>query len=165
MSGKTKDLFEISSDSSDGEEMNIIVEKLISNKSLSMSSTSLSKQQQQQHFTTETDKPVKSNKKRTHNSKKPFPPPTNMSTPVGKHLQQQQQQQNETPANRSFSSTPVQRSIRRYGKIKKSVNPFSPARKQVSIVFVFIDLFQNVSLILTLLIFTEGPAFFAKHLQ
>ena len=142
MSGKTKDLFEISSDSSDGEEMNIIVEKLISNKSLSMSSTSLlqqQQQQQQQHLTTETVKPVKSNKKRTH---KPFPPPTNMSTPVGKHLQQQQQ--NETPANRSFSSTPVQRSIRRYGKIKKSVNPFSPARKQVSIVFVFIDLFQNV---------------------
>ena len=135
MSGKTKDLFEISSDSSDGEEMNIIVEKLISNKSSSMSSTSLLQQQQQQHLTTETVKPVKSNKKRTH---KPFPPPTNMSTPVGKHLQQQQQ--NETPANRSFSSTPVQRSIRRYGKIKKSVNPFSPARKQVGIVFEYIYL-------------------------
>ena len=142
MSGKTKDLFEISSDSSDGEEMNIIVEKLISNKSSSMSSTSLLQQQQQlqQHFTTETVKPVKSNKKRTHNSKKLFPSPTNMSTPVGKHLQQQ----NETPANRSFSSTPVQRSIRRYGKIKKNVNPFSPARKQVNIIFVFIDLFLNV---------------------
>ena len=137
-SGKTKDLFEISSDSSDGEEMNTIVEKLVSNKSSSTSTTIL-QQQQQQHLTTEVIKPVKSNKKRTHNSKKLFPSPTNMSTPVGKHLQQQQQQ-NETPANRSFSSTPVQRSIRRYGKIKKSVNPFSPARKQVSIVFEYIYL-------------------------
>ena len=133
--GKAKDLFEISSDSSDGEEMNAIVEKLITNKSSSFLQQQQQQQQQQhQRFTTDTVKLI-SNKKRNHTSKKPFPSPTNTSTPVGKH--KQQQQQNETPTNRSFSSTPVQRSIRRYGKIKKSVNPFSPAQKQVRIFMFF----------------------------
>ena len=115
--GKARDLFEISSDSGD-EEMNAIVEKLVPNKS----STSFKRHQQQQFITMEQT----SSKIRNCNSKHVLPSPTSMSTPIGKPEQQ-------TPVNRSSSSssTPVQRSIRRYGKIKKSVNPFSPVQKQV----------------------------------
>ena len=113
--GKANDLFEISSDSGD-EEMNAIVEKLVSNKSSTFF-------KRHQLITMEQT----SSKIRNCNSKHVLPSPTSMSTPIGKPEKQ-------TPVNRSSSSsssTPVQRSIRRYGKIKKSVNPFSPVRKQV----------------------------------
>ena len=143
---KPKDLFEMSSGSED-EGVSSVVQQLLKQQPLNIKQQQQYSQDQQhkqhpqpqkhQQPTTTKTATLKAPSKRSykHTKATTISPPTNTSTPVGKQHKQQQQQQH-TPVNRtSTSSTPVQRSIRRYGKIKKSVNPFSPARKQVRTMF------------------------------